>query len=362
MDYSKFYTPPEIATLLIGQLKVSAPDSIIDICCGSCNLLHAAHKRWSKADLFGVDVVEHRAHDMKCIQSDGRRYAIEHANEFSLVLANPPFDFVSKKREFPELYDILPSKYATSRLEIEMLLANLRILNENGTLMIIMPSTFANAESHRKIRKYIGEKYHVQQIIHLPDETFGSTKISSCALIIKRDSLRQRYTNRMRVSIDNSQYSISKPINVPQCQIRRGDWGEVSVGYKELFKLDFRRGNISSQSFIESGLPILHTAKMQTPWKPSIRYIGETNPSSNEVYAENGDIIVSRIGKSAGQWCKYLGEKVLISDCLYRIKDPTGIIAQTLTGESYSGQLKGVATRYITMADFNAWYKSLTIQ
>jgi len=54
--------------------------------------------------------------------------------------------------------------------------------------------------------------------------------------------------------------------------------------------------------------------------------------NENLVYAESGDIIVSRIGKSAGQWYIYLGEKILISDCLYRIKDPTGKIPSRLQG------------------------------
>ena len=53
MDYSKFYTPPEIASLLIEELDVDEPDKIIDICCGSCNLLLAAKARWNKANLYG---------------------------------------------------------------------------------------------------------------------------------------------------------------------------------------------------------------------------------------------------------------------------------------------------------------------
>ena len=76
----------------------------------------------------------------------------------------------------------------------------------------------------------------------------------------------------------------------------------------------------------------------------------------NLVYAESGDIIISRIGKSAGQWCIYHGERIPISDCLYRIKDPTGIISSRLQGHKYDLPPKGVATRYITINDFKTWY------
>ena len=65
-----------------------------------------------------------------------------------------------------------------------MLLANLLLLDMGGTLLIIMPSTFINAKSNMKIREHISRAYHVQKIIRLPDEVFGSSKISSCVLII----------------------------------------------------------------------------------------------------------------------------------------------------------------------------------
>ena len=157
MDYTKFYTPPEIAHLLVQQLSVPSPSAVVDICCGSCNLLHAAGARWRCAKLLGVDIISHTSTGVTCTKSDGRKFALEHTGEFPLVLANPPFDFVSSKREFPELFNGIPDDCATSRLEIEMLFANLRILKENGTLMIIVPSSLITAEGYRKIRKYLSK-------------------------------------------------------------------------------------------------------------------------------------------------------------------------------------------------------------
>lgn len=357
MDYSKFYTPPAIAELLVNRLRISPPDTVIDICCGSCNLLHAANKRWRNTALTGVDIVNHTVSDVYSIQSDGRKYAIEHGQCYPLVLANPPFDYVETKEEFPDLYDEFPFKYETSRLEIEMLLANLRLLCENGTLMIIMPSTFVNAESHNKIRKLLAERYHIKEIIRLPDDTFGTSMISSYALIITKDNLHKRFTKLFSVLSENEKYSISEGVIIPQHQIRAGKWDDTPVSDNLPITLEFRRGNISSQYFTTTGLPILHTAKMQNPWKPSIRYVSELD--CTPVYADHGDIIVSRIGKSAGQWYKHIGEKVLISDCLYCIKDIDGTVAQKLRGQIYSYPIKGVATHYITMSDFNAWYQSL---
>jgi type I restriction enzyme M protein len=204
LNYSKYYTPPAIAALLVHQLKISPPDNVIDICCGSCNLLHAAVKRWPKTNLIGVDVICHTVSDVHSIQSDGRKYAIEHSQRYPLILANPPFDHIAEKGKYPDLYKDFSYKYSASRLEIEMLLANLCLLSDNGTLMIIMPSTFVNSESQNKIRRYLAEKYHIKEVIRLPEDTFGSAKINSYALIITRDNLKKRYTKLFSVSYKNA--------------------------------------------------------------------------------------------------------------------------------------------------------------
>lgn len=357
MDYSKFYTPPAIANLLVRQLKISPPSEIVDICCGGCNLLHAAAKRWTRARLLGVDVMEHTSSDVMCLQLDGREFALNHASQYPLVLANPPFDFAATKNEYPDLYDWISFDYSTSRLEVEMLFANLRLLQEQGTLMIIMPSTFVNGNVYSKIRAYIAKKFYVQKIIHLPDETFGTSKINTCAIVIKKNRIQRCNTNCYNVVIENGEYSISKPTPISQRLIRIGQWDDIPLTDIKSIKFSFRRGNISSQFFCSKGEPVLHTAKINSPWKPSVRYVTRQNKFST--YAETGDIIVSRVGKSAGCWHKYCGSRILISDCLYAIKDPTGAIANKLAGKEYSFPLKGVAARYITMSDFSAWIESV---
>ena len=355
MDYTKFYTPPQIAHLLIQQLKISTPSEIIDICCGSCNLLRAAGQRWREAKLTGVDIVSHKISDIICIECDGRKFALEHTNMYSLVLANPPFDFIHSKGEFPELYEGIPTNCKTSRLEVEMLFANLRMLKESGTLVIIVPSTLVIGERYKNIRIYLSKSYHIQRVIHLPSDTFGSSNISSCALIIKREKLSQHYTQRLYITHSNGEYSISKGTIIPQALMRSGDWDVyIPISCQALC---FHRGNISSQYFTDTGEAILHTAKLETPWKPSIRHVSIV--PNNAVYAENDDIIISRIGKSAGQWYKYAGPRIIISDCLYVLKDPDGSIYKKLKGKQYPYCSKGVATPYITISDFNYWLSTL---
>ena len=162
MVYSKFYTPPEIASALINELAISKPPKIVDICCGSCNLLFAAKKKWTEAILYGVDITDQSFSEKVVFEKkDGRQFSIEHSHEFSLVVANPPFDYVDTKKQFPELFVNEFEELYTSRLEIEMLIANIRLLQQDGVLLIILPSSFVEAETYEKIRKIIANNYYI---------------------------------------------------------------------------------------------------------------------------------------------------------------------------------------------------------
>lgn len=356
MDYSKYYTPPEVAYLLVNMLQIAKPDKIADICCGSCNLLNAAKKRWGQARLYGVDVNEHILSNVIFEKTDGREYALRHINQFPLVLANPPFDYVNKKNEFPALYQGPFKKFSSSRLEIEMLIANLLLLKNEGTLVIILPSSFVEASSYEKIRKIITEKYYVKSVVKLTDDTFGPSLIKSYALIIKNCVMKNAPTEFYYTTHTSSGFALIHNNIISAETMKSGNWTGIQNNNTRK-KLDIKRGNISSAFFIKRGQLILHTAKYSEKWQPSIRCVSKK--AKPTVYAEKGDILVSRIGKSAGQWCKYQGDKLPISDCLYCIKDTEGALYEKMKGKIFNFPQKGVATRYITMKDFSAWISSI---
>ncbi|MBQ0015062.1 MAG: SAM-dependent DNA methyltransferase [Oscillospiraceae bacterium] len=354
MDYSKFYTPQKTAKTLIYELSIPEPQKVIDICCGSCNLLFAAKKKWNNVNLYGVDISESQStNEVIYERKDGRQFAIEHPHEFPLVLANPPFDFIKIKKQFPKLFVNEFKDITTSRLEIEMLIANLSLLSQNGVLLIILPSSFVEAETYKKIRQIIANNYYVESIIKLNETTFGASRINCYALIIHNTLKTQYHTKIGCISED----LISYTSNINSETLKKGYWTCDNTTFVTN-SLNIKRGNISSACFTSNGQPILHTAKTTNcNWSPQIKYISKDIVPT--VFAESGDIIVSRIGKSAGQWCLYKGEKIAISDCLYRIKDLDTSLIKKMEGKKFDRNLKGVATRYITITDFNCWINSL---
>lgn len=332
------------------------PMSTIDICCGSCNLLYAVKNRWKNTCLFGVDIAKQKPDGVSFTNMDGRDYAIRSAQKYPLIVANPPFVRLTERGAFPELFEGLFQDVETSRLEIEMLIANLQLLDDNGKLLVIMPNTFVEGDRCRGIRKTIGTNYKVEHIIRLPDDTFGSTGIKSYAIVISRqpEEKVQTCVSEMYGDKDSSSYTISKTESISFLDIRDGKWtGENTCIAPDL---KIRRGNISSEFFISDGIPVLHTAKLAAEWKPSVRYVNEL--TKNPVYAADGDIIISRIGKSAGCWCVYSGERTAISDCLYCFEKPSNTVLARIEGKKFDKRQRGVATRYITKNDFVSWMYS----
>ena len=351
LDYSKYYTPVEIADLLINLIDIKNPETVIDICCGSYNLLYAAKKRWSDTNLVGVDIIPHYSKNVRCINSDGREYAISRRQKFPLVLANPPFSLINNKETFAILYSGNFIGYHTSRLENEMLLANLRLLNKDGLLVIILPNTFVESEKNKKIRMLLAETYHIKKVIKLPNNTFGSTGIKSYALFISRKIMCHKISKYYEVRSPNAKLDISAGKTIKQEDIRKGQW--IYHTYKNMPKFDMKRGNISSQMFCAKGISVYHTSRKNDNWTPSIRYINRK--PKNPIFVESGDILVSRIGKSSGQWTIYDGKKTLISDCLFCLKDPDGVVYKKIKDRKYNGIIRGVATPYITQKDFLLW-------
>jgi len=351
LKYTKYYTPVKIADFLISLIEIKNPKTVVDICCGSYNLLYAAKKKWSDASLIGVDIISHYSKKVRCINSDGREYAINQKKKFPLILANPPFSLMNNVGKFAILYNGNFIGYHTSRLENEMLLANLYLLNNDGLLVIILPNTFIESERNKKIRKLLAETYHIKKIIKLPNNTFGSTGVRSYALFISRKIICRKISKYYEIKSSNDNLSISKGKTIKQENIRKGQW--FYNKFKNITKNNIKRGNISSQMFCTKGIIVFHTSKQDNNWTPSIRYI--KRKPNNPIYIESGDILISRIGKSAGQWTIHNGKKTLISDCLFCLKDPNGIIFRKIKNRKYNGIIRGVVTPYITQNDFLSW-------
>lgn len=358
-----FYTPKDLAELLlrfIPQQKIV--NSITDICCGSWNLLSAAKDRYPNARIVGVDIdsasADCRLANAEFINSDGRQFANNQsaqAQSFDLILSNPPFGAL--KEDEKKYFDKGNALTESKRYEAEMLWANYLLMHSNSMMIIILPATYVEGTAYRKYRKWIAEHCNVLDVIQLPQNTFGKSKLKTIALVLEKKHGHKNHvsTNFYQASFDK-QWNISHAYTLSHTAIENGVWSNtlpVPVVPNDLILF---RGNISSKFFRDTGDEILHCSSSfyRNHWHPGIRQC-DVSTIAHPKFAKRGDVIINRIGRSAGYWCLYHGKKRLVSDCIIVISSPSKDTIATLQKISNNYRLlvplRGVSTQYITMAD-----------
>lgn len=353
-DYSKYYTPLSVSSELVKLMTFKNNSKVIDICCGSGNLLKAARSLNDSLKCTGVDIFEK---DNSIIKCDGREYAIKHKSEYDYSLANPPFGKTETKEYAEKLFSGKYESINSCRLEIEMLIANLIILKETGILLIILPSTIVKGCSVSNVRKVIAKNHHVSAIIDLPANAFFPEKINCTALIIEKQPNNSKETTYYHM---NSSFMISKIYEISQKQMISGNWtGKLNSNTLEF---SIKQGKISSNQFSNIGDEVLHTSKKSVEWQPSIRK-AKICSTKNYLVVEKGDIIISRIGASAGHKCIYEDSPRYVSDCLFVIKSPSNIVKENLLKLDLTEIITGLSTPHITARDiYDLYYQTYKIQ
>lgn len=375
---NKFYTPTAVAKCLMSIIPLKEVTSAIDICCGSWNLLQAVHNRWKSAQLVGVDLDTSAERNLiggaHFILGDGRTFAYNYVSQrkFDLVVGNPPFGRLSTDKQYNKIFDLSSSNIrglAKGRIETEMLIANASLVRDGGYLLIVMPSSVIEAESFQSVRKYLLTEFKVEYIIKLPDNTFGTSAIRSYALILKKCkhcSISYKVISAKIDWISNKKMRLSTKKNINSKELSKMWCLSLKLGAQKCSDHQIFRGVINSSYFSKDGIPVLHIAAPKlngTQWVPGIRKFSSAKLQDNIPFAESGDIIIGRVGRSAGFWCKYSGPKLVISDCLIvvRSSDPdktVRLLQKVSEGQRLTSILRGVTTSYLTQKDIASFIQN----
>lgn len=245
----------------------------------------------------------------------------------------------------------------SKRYEAEMLWSNYQLMNYNSILIIILPSTYVDGTSYVRYRKWLAQNCNVLDIIHLPQNTFGKSNLKTVALVLeKRQTCDTSILTNFHQAIFDGQWSISYSYTLPQTTIESGIWCKTTEKTTPIDNLHIFRGNISSKAFLNTGDAILHCSSnfFRNYWHPSIRKC-DGSTITHPKFAKRGDIVINRIGRSAGYWCIYYGKKCLVSDCIIVVSSPSKMIVESLRRISVNHRLdvplRGVSTQYITIED-----------
>ena len=214
MSNYNFYTPIELADLLLKLIpQKNSISSIIDICCGSWNLLAAAKKCYPNSKIIGVDIDpnanNHCIEGATFVCADGRLFANRQEKTkqtYDLILSNPPFGYLPKeKKKYKKAENVLT---ISKRYEAELLWSNLKLMHNNSFLIIILPSTYMDGTSYIEYRKWLACNYTIHAIVKLPSNTFEKATLNTIAIILQKAKPYVSHTDNTATSVYQAYYDL----------------------------------------------------------------------------------------------------------------------------------------------------------
>lgn len=207
----QFRTPRHIIKMMVTLMQPSLEDSICDPSAGTAGFLVAA-KEYIDQNYSFTEIDDHREHiDKKMfngMEFDSTMLRIASMNlylhgvkepnihdvdalskdnsvteEYSLILANPPFKGkIDKETISPSLKNITN----TSKTELLFLALMLRQLKTGGRTAVIVPDgvLFGSSNAHKGIRKEIIDNHKLEAVISMPSGVFKPYAGVSTAIMI----------------------------------------------------------------------------------------------------------------------------------------------------------------------------------
>ncbi len=208
----QFRTPRHIIRMMVHLTDVHQDDVICDPACGTSGFLVAAneyinenHSSWFEEKDFRE---HHRDHMFYGTEVDSTMLRIGAMNlqlhgispqlsskdslsnsngdvkdEFSLVLANPPF---TGSLDYEDVESSLLQTTKTKKTELLFMSLILRILKKGGRGAVIVPDgvVFGSSRAHKSLRKTLVEDHQLQGVISMPSGVFKPYAGVSTAILL----------------------------------------------------------------------------------------------------------------------------------------------------------------------------------
>ncbi|MFM8330389.1 MAG: N-6 DNA methylase, partial [Candidatus Methylumidiphilus sp.] len=177
-EFGVHFTPNKIAELFLEIGKIYAPNTVIDICCGTGNIL----RRFNKKAKTGIDINNNIIQLAQYIDSDANftvtntlTYDFGNA-KYDLVVGHLPFNAKTADGKF---------------LETELIQKGLKLLDENGVAIFVVSEMILMGSALAEFRRELLTNFAIDIIISLRAGTFFHTSIKTVMLVIRNGRSKQ---------------------------------------------------------------------------------------------------------------------------------------------------------------------------
>ena len=352
-DWSEYTTPDDVAAELVCRVNGIHPRHVVDICAGRGSLLSAASARWSQAKLYANDILptlEGKHFDSICTM-DGRLFALQEfsaGRTYNLVIANPPFGatFPFSTTPWPHSLDSETlGLLGSQRIEQSMTIAAALLVADHGVLASIVPDTIVNGASYTPLRRWMSKRFKSFTVVSLTRGEFRNQDLG-LALLIASKSVREEALDPLAFT-----GSSHPPRDVEGISINRGRL-------------------ISAQTCSRGGVQVVHAGGANSPGGVELRRCrkSEILGTKEQIWVTRGDVVVTRVGRSAGSASIVdLQKPAILTDCVYRLRTSTLQAKVRLRRLVESGRLssvlrkraQGLGAKFIRRSDLTAALRTL---
>lgn len=185
----KFHTPPELA-LMLRELIPGDPDKVYDPTCGAGALLSVFPEATAK---YGQDIDSAALHDAALLPNfrghlgDVLTDPAWLNERFPAIVANPPFS-IKWEPQADERFMYAPTVPTGGRADYAFLLHILHMLTDDGVAAVLsFPGVLYRGQREGALRAWMVESNYIDQVIHIPGDTFTDTSIATAVVVLKRN-------------------------------------------------------------------------------------------------------------------------------------------------------------------------------
>lgn len=194
--FGQFYTPKNIADLMMRWLLEISPKSICDPAFGMGVFYNSAQENKfsgnfnaSEKDKESFDFYNMYSSSIINLNLKNQDYFMNWGECYDAIICNPPYlkfqDIYDKEAVLSSIQDNINIKLSGyTNLASAFLVKSVNELSDNGRLAYIMPMEFLNSGYGKKIKKFLLNKGSVYKIIKLNDECSVFPEVTTTACII----------------------------------------------------------------------------------------------------------------------------------------------------------------------------------
>ena len=172
-EYGEFFTPNKIAELISVIAEIYNPKSVIDVCCGTGNIISYFS---SLPAVKGIDInteiiqlAQYINPNTDIIAADTLHYDFGDT-KYDLVISQPPFGLMAANRR---------------NVEVDIINNSLKLLNINGVAIFIVSDGLLAKRATIEFRQQLLSNFSLDMVISLPIGVFSHTNIKTSVLVVR---------------------------------------------------------------------------------------------------------------------------------------------------------------------------------